>query len=25
VELAEGVICRLTQDGSAWWLDGIYD
>jgi protein ImuB len=25
VELGEGVICRLTQDGSAWWLDGIYD
>ena len=25
VELGEGVICRLTHDGSAWWLDGIYD
>ena len=25
VELGEGAICRLTQDGSAWWLDGIYD
>ena len=24
-ELGEGEICRLTQDGSAWWLDGIYD
>ena len=27
VEDREGYrnLCRLTQDGSAWWLDGIYD
>ena len=25
VELADGVVCRLAHDGSAWWLDGIYD
>ena len=25
VELNEGLICRLAHDGSAWWLDGVYD
>jgi len=20
-----GLICRLAHDGSAWWLDGVYD
>jgi protein ImuB len=25
VELADGVVGRLTHDGSAWWLEGIYD
>jgi protein ImuB len=24
-ELAEGTLCRLAHDGSAWWLEGIYD
>ena len=25
VELADGTVCRLVHDGSAWFLDGIYD
>jgi protein ImuB len=25
VELADGTLCRLAHDGSAWWLEGIYD
>jgi len=25
VELADGTVCRLIHDGSAWFLDGIYD
>ena len=25
VELADGTVCRLAHDGSAWWLDGLYD
>jgi len=25
VELAGGTLCRLAHDGSAWFLDGIYD
>lgn len=25
VELGDGTLCRLTHDGSAWWLEGIYD
>jgi protein ImuB len=25
VELADGIVCRLVHDGSAWFLDGIYD
>lgn len=25
VELADGPLCRLAHDGSAWWLEGIYD
>jgi protein ImuB len=25
VELGDGTLCRLAHDGSAWWLDGIYD
>lgn len=25
VELADGTVCRLAHDGSAWFLDGIYD
>ncbi len=25
VELADGIVCRLVHDGSAWLLDGIYD
>ena len=24
-ELADGTLCRLAHDGSAWWLEGIYD
>jgi len=24
-ELADGTLCRLTHDGSAWRLEGIYD
>jgi protein ImuB len=24
-ELPDGTLCRLTHDGTAWWLDGIYD
>jgi protein ImuB len=24
-ELADGTLCRLVHDGSAWWLEGIYD
>jgi len=25
VELADGTLCRLANDGSAWHLAGIYD
>jgi protein ImuB len=25
VELGDGMLCRLAHDGSAWWLEGIYD
>ena len=25
VELADGTVCRLAHDGSAWFLDGVYD
>jgi protein ImuB len=25
VELADGTLCRLAHDGSAWHLAGIYD
>jgi protein ImuB len=25
VELADGTLCRLAHDGSAWRLEGIYD
>jgi len=25
VELADGTLCRLAHDGSAWTLEGIYD
>jgi len=25
VELGDGTVCRLAHDGSAWWLEGIYD
>jgi len=25
VELPDGTLCRLAHDGSAWWLEGIYD
>jgi protein ImuB len=25
VELADGTLCRLAHDGSAWWIEGIYD
>jgi protein ImuB len=25
VELGDGTLCRLAHDGSAWFLDGIYD
>jgi len=25
VELADGTLCRLAHDGSAWCLEGIYD
>jgi protein ImuB len=25
VELADGTLCRLAHDGSAWFLDAIYD
>jgi protein ImuB len=25
VELADGTLCRLAHDGSAWHLEGIYD
>ena len=25
VELGDGTLCRLAHDGSAWWLEGIYD
>jgi protein ImuB len=25
VELGDGTVCRLAHDGSAWWLDGLYD
>jgi protein ImuB len=25
VELADGTLCRLAHDGSAWYLAGIYD
>jgi protein ImuB len=25
VELADGTLCRLAHDGSAWWVEGIYD
>jgi protein ImuB len=25
VELADGTLCRLGHDGSAWWLEGTYD
>ena len=25
VELADGTLCRLAHDGSAWLLAGIYD
>jgi protein ImuB len=25
VELADGTLCRLTHDGSSWYLEGIYD
>jgi protein ImuB len=25
VELADGILGRLAHDGSAWWLEGIYD
>ena len=24
-ELADGALCRLAHDGSAWWLEGMYD
>jgi len=24
-ELADGTVCRLSHDGSAWWVEGIYD
>ncbi len=24
-ELADGTLCRLAHDGSAWWLEGVYD
>ena len=24
-ELDDGTLCRLAHDGSAWWLEGIYD
>jgi protein ImuB len=24
-ELADGTLCRLAHDSSAWWLEGIYD
>ena len=25
VELADGTLCRLAHDGSAWHIAGIYD
>ncbi len=25
VELGDGTVCRLAHDGSAWWLEGLYD
>ena len=25
VELADGTLCRLAHDGSAWRLEGVYD
>jgi protein ImuB len=25
VELGDGTLCRLVHDGSAWWLEGLYD
>lgn len=24
-ELADGTLCRLAQDGRAWYLDAVYD
>ena len=24
-ELDDGTLCRLAHDGSAWWLEGMYD
>ncbi len=25
VELGDGTLCRLAHNGSAWWLEGVYD
>ena len=24
-EISDGTLCRLVHDGSAWWLEGVYD